>query len=146
MNTIPHRKFHRCRQIDIRGGSPFADFAEMRYHAATVAPVTGILRFQSCRQQHLVARAVIMHSRETSSAADQLAYRHHKLRRTVWVNTHAEARLVGFYFFCRFQTQIGNLISSIAAISFAAANRKILERIIAGKELRRITGNRPYPF
>ena len=58
----------------------------------------------------------------------------------------AEARLVGFYFFCRFEAQIGNLISSVAAVSFAAANRKILERIVAGKELRGITGNSPDPF
>ena len=118
----------------------------MGHHAAAVVPVPGVFRFIAHVLQHLVTGLVAVDGREARSLGHQFHDRFHKFMGAVMADADRQAGLVGLHFPGRLQAQVAQLVGSILAVPVRAANGQVLELVVAGKEIRRVGGNRPYPF
>ena len=139
-------KFQSCRKIQVRCGSPFPCFTEMRYHTATVRPVASVFRFITCVYQHLIACVIAVDCREASAFAYQMCHSRHKIIRGIRMDTYAQAGLMCQCIFCCFQAHVRQLIGSIFPISGSAAYCQVLELVITSEEISCVRRNCPNPF
>ena len=138
--------FKSAAEVYVYGAGPFKGLAEMGHHAAAVVPVPGVFRFIAHVLQHLVTGLVAVDGREARSLGHQFHDRFHKFMGAVMTDADRKAGLVCLHFPGRLQAQVAQFVGSVLAVPVRAAYGQVLELVVAGKEIRRVGGNRPYPF
>ena len=137
---------HGTAEVHIHGCRPLPGFPVMGHHTAAVVPVPGVLRLIAGIQQHLVSHRIAVNGRETGTLRHQCCHRIQKFLRAGLGYPDREPRLMGLHLTGGLQCHVGDRIRAVAAVPFLSAHRQVLELVISGEVVRRVGGDRPYPF